>query len=243
MSRRRWFAVDVHVFDNDLTVDLRDEFGPVGLCMWIGFLAACKRNAVEGKIRYSSVAECLSMLGLPAVELVDEEGQPFELDDFWTFLGQHKQTKVTRSKRLVDVTATRWEEWQKSAKREDEAERKRRSRGESERTEPGHEEDASRTDIDKDIDKDTTGDPDGFVEFWTLWPRGEGRKTAARAFPKAVKAVGSPEELTALAAKWLDDRRSMAPGFVPHASTWLNQERWEDEPPPSTESEPARGFR
>lgn len=76
-------------------------------------------------------------------------------------------------------------------------------------------------------------DPPGFADFWTLWPRGEGRKAAVRAFPKAVRAVGSADELLELASRWLSDRSGMAPSFVPHASTWLNQERWDDAPPPA----------
>lgn len=152
MTRRQWFALDTNVFDSDLGVDLRDAFGPVGLCMWVGFLAACKRNNVPGKIVYSSEGEALSLLGLPAVELVNEELDPFSLDEFWAFLGQRKQTKVTRRKRLTYVHATRWEQWQKDGKRAVEAERKSRSRAESERTEGGQEADRH------DLDLDTTGD-------------------------------------------------------------------------------------
>jgi hypothetical protein len=150
MSRRQWFALDTNVFDSDLGVDLRDAFGPVGLCMWVGFLAACKRNNVPGKIVFSSDAECLSLLGLPAVELVNEDLDPFTLDEFWGFLGQRKQTKVTRRKRLTYVHATRWEQWQKDGKRAVEAERKARSRDESERTGDGQDEDLH------DLDLDTT---------------------------------------------------------------------------------------
>lgn len=235
MARGRWFALDVNVFDNDLTVDLRDEFGPVGLCMWVGFLAACKRNAVEGRIRYSSDAECLSLMGLPAVELVDEWGEPFKLDDFWTFLGRHKQTKVTRSKRLVDVVATRWEEWQKSAKRDEEAERKRRSRAESGRTEPGRTEDASRTDI--DIDKDKDKDKDGgqaaedlFDQFWTEYPRKVAKPEAKKAWTKVVKS-NDPDEIINGAIRYAENLRDhkTETKFYAHPATWLRAERWNDE--------------
>lgn len=81
-------------------------------------------------------------------------------------------------------------------------------------------------------------EPPGFEQFWRLWPRGEGRKAAVRAFPKAVKAVGSLEELLAQAERWLRDRDGVAKSFVPHASTWLNGERWNDAPPPDGAEEP-----
>lgn len=89
--------------------------------------------------------------------------------------------------------------------------------------------------VEKSREEKRPPDPPGFAEFWTLWPRGEGRKAAVRAFPKAVKAVGSPSVLVDLAEKWLNERASMAASFVPHASSWLNGERWNDDPPPSTE--------
>lgn len=151
-SRKRWFACDVHVFHSDLGVDLREEFGTVGLCMWVGFLAACKRNNPPGKISYTTDGECLSLMGLPGVELVDEELEPFKLDDFWTFLGQRKQTSVTRRKRLVYVSSTRWGQWQNDAGRQREAERKRRSRAQNGRTESGQSPDKIRTENYRDSD-------------------------------------------------------------------------------------------
>ena len=132
MARKQWVALDVHVFDSDIGIGIRDEFGPVGLCMWVGFLAACKRNGVQGQIRYSSDAECLSMMGLPGIELVNEDLDDFTLDDFWAFLGQHKQTSRTNRKRLVTIRATHWNKWQKSYSRQGEAERKAARRAESE---------------------------------------------------------------------------------------------------------------
>ena len=140
MARKQWVALDVHVFDSDLSIDIRERFGPVGLCLWVGFLAACKRNIVQGQIRYSSDAECLTILGLPGVELVNEDLDEFTLDDFWAFLGQRKNTSRTNRKRLVTIKATHWAKWQKSYQRQGDAERKAAQRG-SDRDPP----DSSRT--------------------------------------------------------------------------------------------------
>lgn len=158
MAKHQWFACDSHVFDSDFGVDVRERFGPVGLCLWVGFLAACKRNIVPGQIRFSSDAECLTLLGLPGLELVDEELDPFTLDDFWTFLGRMKKARTTRKKRLTNVSCTRWGEWQKDARTQREAERKARSRAESERTDDGHDADENRTDRDLDLDLDSDHD-------------------------------------------------------------------------------------
>lgn len=159
-ARKQWFAASVHIFDGDLGCDLRDEFGTAGLCMWVGFLAACKRSISPGKISYASDGECLSLMGLPGLELVNEEGEPFTLEDFWTFLGHRKQTSRTARRRLVYVTATRWEQWQNSGKQQAEAERKSRSRATSERTEPGHEPDRNRPYRDSDRDSERDNDKD-----------------------------------------------------------------------------------
>lgn len=111
--RSRWIAFDVYFFDDDLGVAIRDRFGPVGLVLFTAFLCACKRNSVQGQFRYTSDAEALTVLGLPGMELVDEQGEPFTLDEFWTLLGQRKQTRRTRRGRITDVVSTRWERWQK----------------------------------------------------------------------------------------------------------------------------------
>lgn len=240
MARRQWIAVSVDVFDSDLGVDLRDEFGPVGLCMWVGFLAACKRNTVPGKIRYSSDAECLAMMGVPGVELADEDGEPFKLDDFWSFLGQRKQTKVTRRKRLVDVTCTRWERWQKSAAKETEAERKASARGESGRTEPGHEADTKPPDRDRDIDRDTKT-RDCFDEFWSVYPLKVGKQAAKKAWPKATKLAGDAQAVIDGAVRYAENvtKRNVEREFIAHPTTWLNRGGWDDElPEPKPEKDP-----
>lgn len=161
MARKQWWAASVHIYTGDLGAKIRDRFGPVGLCMWVGFLAACKRSVNPGKISYTTDGECLSLMGLEGMEMVDEDGEPFTLDDFWTFLGHHKQTSRTGRRRLTYVTATRFGDWQQDANRQKDAERKRRSRDETERTEPGHEPDEIRTDTtetrqEKDSDPDTS---------------------------------------------------------------------------------------
>ncbi|WP_369167836.1 hypothetical protein AB5J49_08160 [Streptomyces sp. R28] len=73
-----------------------------------------------------------------------------------------------------------------------------------------------------------------FDEFWSLYPRKAGKSEAAKAWIKATKNGADPASLLAalkahaeyhLAAKTEQQ-------FIPHASTWLNQKRYEDEPPP-----------
>lgn len=70
-------------------------------------------------------------------------------------------------------------------------------------------------------------DVDGFDSFWKLYPRKEAKALAVKAWKKA-KVNGEVASVLASLAKqknnWTD------PKFIPHAATWLNGRRWEDEP-------------
>jgi hypothetical protein len=71
------------------------------------------------------------------------------------------------------------------------------------------------------------GDSPEFMSFWLAYPRRVGKGAARTAFSKALKKA--PAErimLGLLQASWPSD-----PQYIPHPATWLNQERWDDEPP------------
>jgi hypothetical protein len=71
-----------------------------------------------------------------------------------------------------------------------------------------------------------------FREFWAAYPNKVGAKVAAVAFAKALAKLG-PDPLAVLlpALERAKASRQWLEGFVPHPSTWLNQERWNDEHP------------
>jgi len=68
-----------------------------------------------------------------------------------------------------------------------------------------------------------------FNEFWSLYPRKIAKATARKAWQK----LSAEQQL--MAAKAIDTHcqywraKETELEFIPHASTWLNQERWEDE--------------
>lgn len=74
---------------------------------------------------------------------------------------------------------------------------------------------------------------EGFVVFWEQYPRKVSKQDAAKAWAKlkpsgellaAIMAAVSAQKVS---PEWLkEDGR-----FVPHAATWLNGRRWEDESP------------
>ena len=67
-----------------------------------------------------------------------------------------------------------------------------------------------------------------FEKFWSAYPRKEGKQKARSAFEKVT--VSLDVLLTALeahkkSAQWTKDNGQ----FIPHAATWLNGKRWEDQ--------------
>ena len=69
---------------------------------------------------------------------------------------------------------------------------------------------------------------DAFNKFWTHYPRKVCKPTARKAFEKAIEKV-DPIELLNAAAEFAESDVGKSGKFCPHASTWLNQERWTDD--------------
>lgn len=72
--------------------------------------------------------------------------------------------------------------------------------------------------------------PERFEKFWEAYPKGKSKQAAIRAWD-ALKPDDSV--LHAMALGLMRDMGSdqwKDPHYIPHASTWINQRRWEDEP-------------
>lgn len=117
----RWLAFDADFFFNPFTVQLRDRFGYAGVAVFVAFLCACKRSTIPGTFTYTTDAEALALLGLDGAELVGPDGEKFDLATLWKFTGTRKQTSRTRFGHRWKVTATRWEQWQKSLRTDENA--------------------------------------------------------------------------------------------------------------------------
>lgn len=76
-----------------------------------------------------------------------------------------------------------------------------------------------------------------FEEFWKNYPRKVGKAAAKKSWLKKP-----PDLATVIAAlEWQSKQEQWTRGggqFIPHPSTWLNQERWADEKPPTEEKTP-----
>lgn len=88
----------------------------------------------------------------------------------------------------------------------------------------------SRPPRDPDPLKDSSSDVP-FETFWKLYPRKTDKGGARKAWAKAIKKA-TMGVITAGAQRFAADPNLPEPQFIPHASTWLNNERWNDGPLP-----------
>jgi hypothetical protein len=68
---------------------------------------------------------------------------------------------------------------------------------------------------------------DDFNLFWDAYPRKVGRGAAQKAFAKATK-IASVNQILSGVINYAKSGSLPEMQFIPHASTWLNQERWDD---------------
>lgn len=68
-----------------------------------------------------------------------------------------------------------------------------------------------------------------FDDFWSYYPRKVGKGAARKAYTKALKLTTHDDIMFGLSEQ-MPSMQSKETQFIPHASTWLNSERWNDEP-------------
>ncbi|MGX4711104.1 helix-turn-helix domain-containing protein [Rhodococcus ruber] len=71
---------------------------------------------------------------------------------------------------------------------------------------------------------------DGFDEFWSSYPRKVEKAKARIAWKKAVEKVGKRVVLDGALRYGQDPNLPVDKNYIPHPTTWLNGERWDDEP-------------
>lgn len=73
-----------------------------------------------------------------------------------------------------------------------------------------------------------------FDEWWQSYPRKTAKPAARRAWPRALeRADGDAGVLLAAARRWREAHARAKPDrrkFTPHPATWLNGDRWNDDP-------------
>lgn len=69
---------------------------------------------------------------------------------------------------------------------------------------------------------------ENFGSFWTKYPKKAGKGQARKAFKAALKKA-TFDELMAALDPFIASQANTEQQYIPHASTWLNGERWLDE--------------
>lgn len=71
-----------------------------------------------------------------------------------------------------------------------------------------------------------------FALFWEKYWRKKGKAEAWKSFKRAVKTPALWDAVWAALNEQWQEQMERDPQHRPHATTWLNQRRWEDEPDP-----------
>ena len=87
--------------------------------------------------------------------------------------------------------------------------------------------------IKKRVSKDTLKESAAFDTFWTAYPRHTNKKAAQQAFQKINPDADLLNIMLQSVAAWKLSQQWTKDGgqYIPHAATWLNGRRWEDEVP------------
>lgn len=85
-----------------------------------------------------------------------------------------------------------------------------------------------------------------FAEFWDTYPRKAGKQAASKKFWAALKRA-TADQIIAGAKRLATDPNLPEQRFIPHPTTWLERDGWDDEPLPprfttSSDERLARGY-
>lgn len=123
----RYARIDVNFMHKRTADKLRNELGPLAQLAFLALILRSKDGATPGTFVYSTDAIGWEKLGLDP----DRDGIPFTLDEFFRLTGRLRQTSRTHVGRLTNVKLTRYEQWQKDARRYEERVKKSRTRRKS----------------------------------------------------------------------------------------------------------------
>ena len=230
-----WIKVEDDFYDHPKFLSLTHD----AVALWVTGLAWCSRHRTDGLIPPAAVQR-LGFAPEHAEELA-AAGLWTQSDNAWRV---HEFTHYQRSAdEIAAVSAARSEAGRKGAAK----------RWQDGKPIANVKQTVSKSIADTDTDTDTDEGQDlvraahaavparrveydpSFEQFWSLYPaqRRQGKGAAAKAFAKALKRVALPDLLIAVEQFATDPNLPTDdPVKIPHASTWLNQARWDDGPLP-----------
>lgn len=88
-------------------------------------------------------------------------------------------------------------------------------------------------------------DDPAFARFWQTYPKRVAKPAAMKAWKAAMKRKADPEQIILAARRYATDpqRRESDIKYTAYPATWLNQERYADEPTPSKAAATGRSVR
>lgn len=188
----------------------------------LAFILGCAEEEVERAIVYLEAPD-------PRSRSADEEGRRIIHQEAFTYfmVNHEKYREISKQEQLRESSAER-------------ARRYRQRHGTSVTVRDGALCDVtdaysavSVSVCDDDVLKEEEKPPEGesFDAFWALVVRKVSRKPAERRWKAMTKAerAAAMKAYPAHVAMWKHEKRK--PDKIPHPSTWLNQNRWEDEVP------------
>ena len=209
-----WFKIDDNFWSHPKTVGLSSD----AVALWVRAGSYCGNHLTDGVVP-RHIMPMIQGTEAAAKELV-EAGMWLDHIDGWVFHDWHAY-QPTRAKVEADRAKTKDRVAKHRAKSDTDLSNETPTRPDPSR--PGY--------------AVTNGVTDAFHEFWNTYPRKQGKGAARTAWTKAI-AKADAATIIAAAAAYRDDP-NREDGFTAHAATWLNQERWDDDPLPSR-AEPSK---
>lgn len=203
-----WFKIDDNFWSHPKTVGLSSD----AVALWVRAGSYSGNHLTDGVVP-RHIMPMIQGTDAAAKELV-EAGMWLDHIDGWVFHDWHAY-QPTRAKVEADRAKTKDRVAKHRAKSDTDLSNETPTRPDPSR--PGY--------------AVTNGVTDAFHDFWDSYPRKQGKGAARTAWTKAI-AKADAATIIAAAAAYRDDP-NREDGFTAHAATWLNQERWDDEPLPS----------
>jgi hypothetical protein len=220
-----WFKVDDNFWSHPKTFGLSHA----AVSLWVRSGSYSGNHLTDGVIE-RHVLPLLQGTGDHADELV-EAGLWIEIDEGWAFHDWHKyqpsKAKVEAEREKTKERVAAFRERKKSPlSKEDNPTRPDPARPPLRVT----------NGVSNSVTPTVTPESENpeFAAFWEVYPRKEGKGAARNAYRKALQTVPA-ETIRKAAERYRDDPNRQA-AYTAHASTWLNQERWDDAPLPQRQA-------
>lgn len=84
-------------------------------------------------------------------------------------------------------------------------------------------------------------EPQGFNDFWKVYPRRVDKQAAIRAYKRALK-ITTPNVILFAAMRYTQDTAGRDMQFTKHPATWINAQCWSDAQAAEPQAEQLAGF-